>query len=173
MLAPSQIRAELERCHEDGFGWALACCRWDAAEAEETLQATYEKVLDGRARFGGRASFRTWLFAVIRRTAAERRRRRLARRLALGRLAGETVEAPVPAPDEQAAADRLALRLEQALTRLARRQREVLHLVFYAGLSVEEASRAMGVSVGSARTHYARGKRRLRELLGEDAADGG
>jgi RNA polymerase sigma-70 factor (ECF subfamily) len=41
----------------------------------------------------------------------------------------------------------------------------VLHLVFYQDLSISEAAVIMGVSLGSARTHYERGKARLRELL--------
>lgn len=66
---------ELARLHADCYGWALACCGRRPADAREVLQAAYLKVLDGRAKFAGRSSFRTWLFGVIRRTAAEERRR--------------------------------------------------------------------------------------------------
>jgi Sigma-70 region 2 len=69
------LEAGLQRYHQESFGWALTCCRWVATEAEEVLQETYLKVLDGRARFDGRSHFKTWLFAVLRRTAAERRRK--------------------------------------------------------------------------------------------------
>jgi RNA polymerase sigma-70 factor (ECF subfamily) len=48
------------------------------------------------------------------------------------------------------------------------RQREVLHLVFQQELSIAEAAGVMGVSVGSARVHYDRAKRRMRTLLGAD-----
>ena len=56
--------------------------------------------------------------------------------------------------------------LAGALAKLSRRQREVLELVFQHGMTVEEAGEAMGVSVGTARVHHGRGKKRLLERLG-------
>ena len=156
---------ELARWHEASFGWAMSCCGFDPAEADEVLQNAYLKILDGRARFRGRSSPRTFLFGVIRRSASERRRReRLRARL--------TPRAPVPsaaaAPDERVALDQAARVLRDALGGLAARQREALHLVFYQELTIEEAAGVMGVSLGTARTHYERGKRRLRALLSEE-----
>src|SRR2546423_8786391 len=66
----ADFKAELERLHSASFGWALNCCRRDATEAEEVLQTVYLKILEGRARFRGESSLKTWLFAVIRKTAA-------------------------------------------------------------------------------------------------------
>ena len=57
--------------------------------------------------------------------------------------------------------------LEKAICDLPERQKVALTLCFYEGLSNQEAADIMGVSLGSARTHYERGKRRLRELLEE------
>lgn len=73
-MRPDDLRGDLERNHADAFGWALACCRWDRSQAEDTLQASYLKILDGRARWDGRSSFRTWFFGVVRRTGAELRK---------------------------------------------------------------------------------------------------
>ncbi|HVR10867.1 MAG TPA: RNA polymerase sigma factor [Thermoanaerobaculia bacterium] len=157
---------QLEELHPASFGWALACCRWDREEAEEVLQTTYLKVLDGRARFADRSSFRTWLFAVIHRTAAERRRGQWFRLLATTRwLNGRVREAPAPSPEALAGDSEDALALRQALRELPARQREVLHLVFYQDLTVEAAARVLGISAGSARTHYHRGKETLRGTL--------
>jgi len=168
-----ELKQELERAHADCFGWAMACCRRDRDDAEEVLQTVYLTVLDGRARYDGRSSFRTWLFGVIRLTAASERRKAWLRGLLLEREAGSGKrEAGILASDSFAAPDAKVEHesrrdgLSHALGRLAKRQREVLQLVFYHDLTVEEAATVMRVSVGSARTHYARGKARLATLLG-------
>lgn len=163
-MTADDLRAELERHHVAAFGWALSCCAWDRTEAEDALQTSYLKVLDGRARFDGHASFRTWLFGVIRRTAAEHRRRagRRQRKLADWKQEpAETSENPEAALS-QSEANRILL---SALQTLAPRQQEILHLVFYQGLTIQEASQVAGVSIGTARTHYERGKAKLRQLL--------
>jgi RNA polymerase sigma-70 factor (ECF subfamily) len=163
-------RAPLERdlvaLHPASFGWALDCCHRNHAEAEEVLQAAYLKVLDGRARFDGASTFKTWLFAVIRRTAAERRRRSFLRVLAIQRWFPGRGERPSPPdPERLACRSEAARRLAASLPALSRRQRELLHLVFYQELSLEEAAQVAGISVGTARTHYHRAKRALRRAL--------
>jgi len=160
---------ELERHHADCWGWALTCCAGNRIDAEEVLQNSYLKVLDGRAVYRARSNFRTWLFGVIRLTAAEHRRRLAVRRFFTGTPLGLTDTA-----DPGAGAE---LRMEQsessralnlALAQLAERQREVLHLVFYQEMTIEQAAGVMQVTVGTARTHYERGKLRLRELLASE-----
>ena len=157
-VSTADIEVELERLHGAGFAWALVCCRRDREEAEDVLQTTYLKILDGRAVFAGRSSFKTFLFGVIRRTASESRRRRILPDLFLARGRQDAPPA-VPVPEER-------LALLSALDRLPRRQRQVLQLVFYVGLTVDEAAETLGVSPGSARVHYDRGKKRLANWLG-------
>jgi DNA-directed RNA polymerase specialized sigma24 family protein len=67
-MEESDLRVQLEEHHEAAFGWALSCCDWDKATAEDVLQSSYLKALDGRAAFAGRSSFKTWLFGGRRRT---------------------------------------------------------------------------------------------------------
>ncbi len=168
-METSHLRAELARFHGDSFGWALHCCDFDRSEAEDVLQTAYVKALEGKAVYAGKASFKTWLFGVIRRTARERRRRRALRFDALKArfTAAAFVETDSETPEILHERSEDSARLVRALKRLSPRQREALHLVFYQGFSIEEAAAAMGVGLGSARVHYQRGKRQLRRLLGE------
>ena len=139
-------------------------------EAEEVLQQAYLKVLDGRARFGERSAFRSWLFGVVRRTAAERRRAHAIRSVFLDRWrVRATVESRAPDdPLNVVVADARGRELVQALGLLSDRQRDLLHLVFYQDLTIEQAAEAMGLRLGTARTHYERSKARLRDLLGAE-----
>jgi RNA polymerase sigma-70 factor (ECF subfamily) len=168
----NELHDELERLHPASFGWALWCCDHRRDEAEEVLQAAYLKVLEGGAHFEGRAALRTWFFSVVRRTAWEQRRRRWARELLLGRwLTQQPALAPHPAPDEALRSSEESHALLRMLAKLPARQREVLHLVFYQDLTIEEAAKVLNISLGTARIHFERGKTRLRSLLAQEERD--
>jgi len=156
---------ELERLHTMSFAWALHCCRRRREEAQDVLQEVYVRVLDGRAQFAGRSSVKTWLFALIRRTANARNRRQWLRAALLERwMQPEPVSAPPSGPEGEASASEAHDQLRAALARLSPRQQEVLHLVFYQDSTIEEAAGLLGISLGSARTHFERGKSRLLAL---------
>jgi RNA polymerase sigma factor (sigma-70 family) len=166
-----QLSSQLAALHTEAFGWALHCCRGDAGMAEEVLQNAYVKCLQGRLHHDGAGALKTWWLEVIRFTALEEWRRRTrseGRLLAWLRSWFGDEEEPAdarPNPARQVELDEEAARLRTLLARLPARQAEVLHLVFYEHLTIEEAARVMRVGLGSARTHYERGKRRLREWL--------
>ncbi len=168
-MARVDLELELEGLHPAAFGWALSCCEGDRAAAEDALQATYLKILDGRARFGGRSSLKTWVFGILRRTAAEERRRG-----GRGRWFPLALVESRPAtgserhhPDAAVLRSEEAGRLQDALDTLPARQRDVLHLVFYQDLTIAEAAVVLEVGLGTARTHYERGKAAIRRLLEE------
>src|ERR1700675_3813872 len=101
-MTPAEIQGELERLHPACFAWALACSGRDREDALDVLQTSYLKVLDGRAKFAGHSSFKTFLFGVIRRSASEMRRRNALRSLVFAnqdRSLGES--APAPAPEDR------------------------------------------------------------------------
>ncbi len=151
----------MEKNHTSAFGWALYCCHGDREEAADTLHSVYVQILEnGRQAFNGKSSFKTWLFSVIRNTAKKRRLQVSQRLKKLQNLVFG------PPADEKGIEGRfheieVRDRILDLLGRLSQRQRQVLQLVFYHNLTLEEAAGVMGVSVGSARTHYERGKCRL------------
>jgi len=168
-MISSEIEAQLESLHSESFGWALSCCGHDEMEAEDVLQTTYLKIITGKAQFEDRSSFKTWVFGVIRRTAQEASRRTQAEQKRMIRLVTDELEDPsASSPDRALARADTAQRLVRVMKKLSDRQKEILHLVFYQDLTISEASKVMGISLGSARTHYERGKGRLRDLLRED-----
>jgi RNA polymerase sigma factor (sigma-70 family) len=168
ILERSALERELERLHGECWGWALACCAWDREVAEDVLQTAYLRVLSGSASFRGASTPKTWIFGVIRLTAKAESRRRMFWRARNGSAA-----LAMEIPDGRNGADvdvECGERRETligALATLSTRQRQVLQLVFYHDMTIEEAAVAMQVSLGSARTHYARGKKALAEKLGE------
>ena len=171
----AELKEELEKLHSASFGWALSCCRRDYAEAEEVLQTVYLKILEGKARYRGESSLKTWLFAVIRKTAIGEYRKRLVRSLVfLGSSERQgTGVSPADAPTTLLEKSELQKQFRVALAKLPARQREALHLVFYEDLSLSEAANVMGVSIGSARQHYERGKKHLREWLSYTETENG
>ena len=170
-MTPNEVAQQLERLHEESFGWALSCCGWDHSSAEDTLQTAYVRVVSGKAHFEGRSAFRTWLFGVIRRVSQEQYRRQRVQRARMANLdaVGEGPVAFEQDPVEDLVRRESSEQLREALRQLPERQREVLHLVFYEDMTIAEAADVMGVSLGSARTHYDRGKKRMRVLVTEEA----
>lgn len=175
----SSFENDVAALHASSFGWAMACCDRDPDLAADVLQQAYFKVFSGKARFDARSSLRTWLFGVIRLTALESRRYRVLRLWSSTPKRRSPVDpsdphegedeppGDAPSPSASLAERQRAEAIERALAALPPRQREVLHLTFYEGLTVREAAEIMGISSGSASVHYERGKSRMSELLRE------
>lgn len=163
----TELERELERLHADSWGWALSCAGRDHALAEDALQNAYLRILSGAARFEGRSRFKSWLFGVIRLTAMEELRRTNRWREDGSEADVSSAIDPSPGPDIRTERSERNAALVAAMGTLSPRQREVLQLVFYHGMTIEEAAHVMGVSVGSARTHYDRGKKGLAAQIKE------
>ena len=169
----SELKAELERLHHASYGWALSCCRHNAGDAEEVLQIVYLKIIQGKAVYRAQCKLQTWLFAVIRNTAISHWRKHLLRSLTVTAVTTHPQSTTASQPELELERSQMQQRFQRALARLPARQRETLHLVFYQDLSLSEAAEVMSISVGSARRHYERGKKRLRELLDGEEVDYG
>ena len=163
MQASFSIRQQLERYHAESFGWAMCCCGRKEEAAKEVLQIAYLKILEGKAKFKNRSSFKTWLFSVIRFTALDwyKQQKVLGTKTDIDYM---TAESEICQQDKIIAKEVNEV-IKDAVKRLPGRQYEVLHLVFYNNLTIEEAAKVMDISIGSARTHYKRGKLKLKDWL--------
>ena len=163
---PHVSLSALEAIHGQVYGWALSRCDFDHATAEDLMQQAYVEVLSGRARFNNKSSLKTFVFSVVQ-NLARSRFRRMASRLRLlqqhAQLAhADVVDAVEPADDDG---------VWSAVKALPARQRDIVELVFCRELTIEEASKVMGVSTGTGRVHYDRAKKALRSRLLQSALD--
>lgn len=169
-MTAADLERELRDLHEATFAWAVTCCDGRRERAEDLLQETYLRVLDGRLAFAGRSSFKTWLFAVVRRAARDHRRRATMRRGLLDRWL-EPRGSRVAEQEAASMGRQRARRVRRLLAQLSPRQRQVLELVFFHDLALRQAADVLGISNGSASRHYARGKRALLTRLKETGFD--
>ena len=158
---PRVSRKALEALHGDLYGWALSRAGYEAATAEDLVQQAYVEVLSGRARFDDKSSLKTFMIGVVQ-NLARSRFRKIAVRLRLVRTYGDSTE-PVAPPAEPDDGRNSAV--WQAVGSLPARQRDITELVFCRDLTVDEASKVMGVTVGTGRVHYDRAKKALAAKL--------
>jgi RNA polymerase sigma-70 factor (ECF subfamily) len=139
------------------------------ADAEDVVAATFLAAFRGRHRYDRtRADARPWLFGILTKEIARRRRTEQMRLRALART-GVTVQGADL--DDQIAADLTARAarglLAGALAGLNPDERSVLLLIAWGELSYIEASQALGIPVGTVRSRLHRARRKVRAALGD------
>jgi RNA polymerase sigma-70 factor (ECF subfamily) len=134
------------------------------ASAEDLSQETYLRALGALPAFRGEAPARGWLLSIARRTAADRIRRRDARRRLQDRLG--PVEATAPDPGD-------GLHAADLLGHLDPDRRAAFALTQLLGLSYAETADVLECPVGTVRSRVARAREDLLSLLAEDVDDGG
>ena len=150
----------LKDLHKESYLWSLNCCYHDREMAKDVLQTVYLKVYEGKAVFSGKASLKTWLFSVIKHTSIDLLRRHGIKTEQLH----ENLE--VYTEDENKLNEKDQRHwFRKVMGRLSTQQREVLTLSFYHGLPLAEIAALLGISTGTARTHYERGKENFRKYL--------
>jgi RNA polymerase sigma-70 factor (ECF subfamily) len=123
----------------------------EPALSEEILQDTMLAVWRGAASFRGESAVRSWIIAIARRQARDRLRHRPARIAAdVADLSG--LPAPEAGPEEAAIERAEAAVIADAVGQLGRLHREVLGLVFGAGLTLAETAAVLEVPVGTVKS---------------------
>jgi len=136
----------------------------NAADAEDIAQETFLVAWTKAKSFKGDSSVRTWLLSIAWRKSRGWHRRwfRQARRdTAYHETATITQGESIDSADRHA--------LGQALEQLSTEQRAAVMLCLGCGLSHAEASEALGMPLGTVKSHVQRGRSRLQEILGETA----
>lgn len=160
------------------------------AVAEEVVQETWIGVLTGLDRFEGRASFRTWLFGILKnvaRSRAEREHRHVpfsafadpteAREPAVEPSRFRPADDPWPGhwishperwdelPEQRYLSTEGVELARRAIEALPPAQREVVTLRDVDGWSPDEVSEALGISFGNQRVLLHRGRSKVRAVL--------
>jgi RNA polymerase sigma-70 factor (ECF subfamily) len=133
--------------------------------SEELLQDTMLAVWRGAASFRGDAKVRTWLIAIARRQARDRlRRHRL-------RSVDDTLltESPAaePGPEQHALGRAEAAAVASAIRALSRPHRELIGLVFGAGLTMAEAAQVLEIPLGTVKSRLSAARAALTQALTE------
>jgi RNA polymerase sigma-70 factor, ECF subfamily len=151
---------DLYRTSRDDVYAYVAMLVRDRAAAEDVTAEAFERALRRRRLWDPRrGSERAWLFGIARNAALDELRRR--RRSAKMTADPEDTGSAAPADEAEAAVRRAAVRA--ALAGLEPREREVVALKFYGGLSNTELGRVLGTSPTNAGTILHRAVRRLRK----------
>jgi RNA polymerase sigma-70 factor (ECF subfamily) len=135
----------------------------DNGRAEEAAQETFAAVWrSARSYRAERGSASAWLYAVARHAIIDRARQR---REHVAEIPDEPSAAA--GPDEQAEESWLAWRVHSALEQLPERERVVIELAYWSGLSQAEIASYLDVPLGTVKTRTRTGLARLGGLLEE------
>lgn len=140
---------EIIRDYKDGLILFLHSITHDLTLAEELCEDTFVRIAVKKPRFSEKSSFKTFLYAIGRRVAAEHLRKLSGRKIAsLEALSEEGFDLP----DEEDLAESYLLderkrTVHRALGRLTETHRKVLWLVYFEDMSMREAADVLGKSV--------------------------
>ncbi|MCG5053142.1 MAG: sigma-70 family RNA polymerase sigma factor [Myxococcales bacterium] len=156
------------------------------ALAEEVVQETWVSVLESMARFERRSSFRTWLFSILvnrAKTRGQRERRTVpfsaltaggegdepagAEAVGAQALPWSGGGAPEASPETELGRKRLALALDEALSRLPENYQVIVTMRDIEGIDAAEVCQVLDLSAENQRVLLHRARHRLRVLLAD------
>jgi RNA polymerase sigma-70 factor (ECF subfamily) len=143
------------------FGLALRRLG-DRGHAEDAVQEAFAAIWRSASTYRPeRGAAGGWMYTVARNAIVDRLRRS-------GPIADAELPELVsagPGPDEQAEQSDVAWRVHRALEELQPREREVIELAYWSGMSQSEVADYLGLPLGTVKTRTRSGLARLASLL--------
>jgi RNA polymerase sigma-70 factor, ECF subfamily len=139
----------------------------DSFLAEDLVQDVFTNVLRRASSFDpGRGNFSSWLYRIARNRAVDLIRHRNT----LSSVGEEPLLWVAGGQEPEASVD--GLDVAGALSRLPDKQRTLLVLAYFEGLSQSEISRRTGVPLGTVKTRTTAGLKKLRRILPNPTTEG-
>src|SRR5437870_4889692 len=189
----SAIVAELKAGSEDAYAWLIGQFYQpiyslvyrilnDPADAADTTQEVFLKVFRGIKRFNGQASLKTWIYRIALHEASNQKRwwfRHKRKEVSMeattefgspdsdGREMGlrETLADDCDSPFDSYCHEEVRAKVETELRQVQEPYRTTLILRDIEGLSYEEISEILQLSLGTVKSRLMRGRESLRKRL--------
>jgi len=175
-MEPVNERELVERCRQDDEGAfqelvdryknlvfaMIARTVQDRSQVEDLAQDVFLRVHRGLPYFRGEARLSTWIYRIVANVCTQARTRAPA---PISLDDGRSAPVAPSGADPQFADIELRDRLEKAIARLPDRQRLLIGAHYLQGVQYEDLAEALGLPLGTVKTHLYRAKRQLRRLL--------
>ena len=147
------------------FGLALRRLG-DRGRAEDAVQETFASIWRSAGSYRPeRGPGAPWLYAVARNAIVDRARSRSEIPAEIPDRAADT-----PGPAERTEQGWVSWRVHRALEELPEREREVIALAYWSGLSQSEVAEFLGLPLGTVKTRTRAALMRLSDILGDELA---
>jgi len=148
------------------FGLALRRLG-DRGRAEDAVQETFASIWRSAGSYRpDRGPGAPWLYAVARNAIVDRARSRTETPAEIPEGA-----APGPSPSDRAEQSWVAWRVHRALEELPEREREVIALAYWSGLSQSEVAEFLDIPLGTVKTRTRSALAHLADILGEEMGE--
>ena len=143
------------------------------SEAEDLTQEVFlnfwkQESLDRHKYDPAKASLSTYLCMIVRSRALNKIASQGSRQRSVDRLkAVASDELLTPTPLEQASLSEQSQQVQQALGQIPDKQRQILELNYYQGMSHGEISKQLEMPLGTVKSRARQGLGKLRQLLGD------
>ncbi|NEP76351.1 sigma-70 family RNA polymerase sigma factor [Okeania sp. SIO2G5] len=135
-------------------------------EAEDVTQDVFVTLWQKNSYQPGRGSLKSFLMTMVRSRAIDRVRRRGSRHRFLQRWQRfSNTHQDTPLPLDEVSHDEQAQLVQEALSTLSAREREVLEIAYYKGASQSQIAKQLNIPLGTVKSRSRKALKKLRQRL--------